>query len=63
MKITKTKETSTKKVKKTASESIEKAKVSYEKAMVELAPFLPKTQSKEITTEGAWQKTSNLSLY
>lgn len=63
MKTTKVKEISTKKLKQTVSERIDKAKVAYEKAMLEVVPFLPKTQSKEVTTEGAWQKTSSLSLY
>lgn len=45
------------------SERIDKAKIAYEKDMLELTPFLPKTQSKEVTTEGNWQKTSSFSLY
>ena len=51
------------KTEKGLSKRVEKAKAAYEKAMLELAPFLPKTQSREITTEGTWQKTSSLSLY
>ncbi len=39
------------------------AKVSYEKLLQEVLPFVPRLQSKEASTAGTWQNTSSLLLY
>jgi hypothetical protein len=39
------------------------AKASYEKILQEIAPFVPRLQAKEVSTEGKWQNTSTLSFY
>ena len=42
---------------------LKEAKVSYNKIFTEVAPFIPKVQVKEVTTEGKWQTTASFSLY
>lgn len=53
--------------KKTANsqftKKMDKAKAEYEKIFVELAPFIPSSKAKEVTTEGTWQKTASISCY
>lgn len=53
-----------KKVRKSeqAIRRIEKARLDYEKAMIELAPFLPKAKVEDVSTEGKWQTASSLAL-
>ena len=41
----------------------EDAKVSYEKMLQEVAPFVPRVHAKEVSTAGKWQNTSTLSFY
>jgi len=45
------------------SKRFDEAKISYEKMLQEVAPFVPRVQAKEVTTAGKWQNTSTLSFY
>ena len=38
------------------------AKVSYEKMLQEITPFIPRLKAKELSTVGKWQTTASLSL-
>lgn len=51
------------KMSKKQTKRFSEAKVSYEKLLQEITPFVPRLQAKEVSTAGQWQSTSNLSLY
>lgn len=43
-----------------AQKKLERAEGDYKKTISEMAPFIPKPKTQEITTEGKWQTTSSI---
>jgi hypothetical protein len=61
--MTKTIRKSKPKINPTQVKRFNEAKIDYEKILQEIAPFVPRLQAKEVSTEGKWQNTSTLSFY
>ena len=57
------KNTTTKKHAVVFEKKLEEAKKDYEKIFIEIAPFIPRVEVKEPTTEGKWQTSTGFSLY
>lgn len=59
----KTKKTISKKSVVTSEKKLKEAKASYDKIFAEIAPFIPKVEVKEPTTQGKWQTSTEFSLH